>query len=64
MADQRYYNMNSKGEDNRYKVNTNILRMMQANPALGTGYIIGSMLGENYWGKKRAKSERDRKSVV
>ena len=59
MADQRYYNMNAKGEDNRYKVNTNILRMMQANPALGTGYIIGSMLGENYWGKKRAKSERE-----
>ena len=63
MADQRYYNMNAKGEDNRYKVNTNILRMMQANPALGTGYIIGSMLGENYWGKKRAKREQiaDRK---
>lgn len=62
MAEVKYSGIN-KGEDNRYKVNTNILRMMQANPALGTGYIIGSMLGENYWGKKRAKSfkEGDRK---
>lgn len=55
MAELKYSGVN-KGEDNRYKINNNILRMMNTNPALGTGYIIGSMLGENYWGKKRAKT--------
>lgn len=62
MAELKYSGVN-KGEDNRYKINNNILRMMNTNPALGTGYIIGSMLGENYWGKKRAKREQiaDRK---
>lgn len=58
MAEVKYSGIN-RGDDNRFKVNNNILRMMQANPALGTGYLIGSMLGENYWGKKRAKSERE-----
>ena len=63
MADQNYRNLNPKYDDTRYKINNSILRMMNTNPALGTGYIIGSMLGENYWGKKRAKSfkEGDRK---
>ena len=58
MADQNYRNLNPKSEDTRYKINNNILRMMQANPALGMGYLIGNALGENYWGRKRAKSER------
>lgn len=58
MADQRYYNMNGKSEDTRYKINNNILRMMQTNPNLGMGYIIGNAIGENYWGRKRAKSEQ------
>ena len=58
MADQKYYNMNRKSEDTRYKVNNNILRMMQTNPNLGMGYIIGNAIGENYWGRKRAKSEQ------
>lgn len=30
--------------------------MMAQNPTLGIGYLIGSALGENYWGKKRANS--------
>ena len=57
MAEVKYSGVN-KGEDNRYKINNNILRMMNTNPALGTGYIIGSMLGENYWGRKRAKTRQ------
>lgn len=58
MAEVKYNGVN-KGEDNRYKINNNILRMMNTNPALGTGYLIGSMLGENYWGKKRAKTRQE-----
>ena len=58
MADQNYRNLNPKSEDTRYKINNNILRMMNQNPALGIGYLIGNALGENYWGRKRAKSER------
>ena len=57
MAEVKYSGVN-KGEDNRYKINNNILRMMNTNPALGTGYLIGSMLGENYWGRKRAKTRQ------
>ena len=60
MAELKYSGVN-KGEDNRYKINNNILRMMNTNPALGTGYLIGSMLGENYWGKKRAKTRQETK---
>jgi hypothetical protein len=33
--------------------------MMNTNPALGIGYLIGNAMGENYWGKKRAKTEQD-----
>ena len=58
MAEVKYNGVN-KGEDNRYKINNNILRMMNTNPALGTGYLIGSMLGENYWGRKRAKTRQE-----
>lgn len=57
MAEVKYSGI-QRGDDNRFKVNNNILRMMQANPALGTGYLIGSMLGENYWGRKRAKTRQ------
>ena len=59
MADQNYRNLNPKSEDTRFKVNNNILRMMQANPALGMGYLIGNALGENYWGRKRAKTSQE-----
>ena len=59
MADQNYRNLNPKSEDTRFKVNNNILRMMQANPALGIGYLIGNALGENYWGRKRAKTSQE-----
>ena len=41
---------------NRFKVNEKMLALMAKNPTLGIGYVIGSMLGENYFGKKRAKS--------
>ena len=58
MAYQIYRNLNPKAEDTRYKINNNILRVMNANPSLGIGYIIGNAMGENYWGRKRAKSER------
>ena len=58
MAYQNYRNLNPKAEDTRYKINNNILRVMNANPSLGIGYIIGNAMGENYWGRKRAKSER------
>ena len=57
MADVKHSGVN-RGEDTRFKVNNNIIRMMNANPALGTGYLIGSMLGENYWGKKRANTRQ------
>lgn len=35
---------------------TDILQAMQKDPATTTGYIIGTMLGNDYWGKKRARS--------
>ena len=44
---------------NRFKINEKMLAMMAKNPTLGIGYIIGSMLGENYWGRKRNKSTED-----
>lgn len=59
MADQNYRNLNPKSEDTRYKINNNILRMMNQNPALGIGYLIGNALGENYWGRKRAKTSQE-----
>ena len=33
-----------------------MLALIAKNPALGMGYLIGSALGENYWGKRRSKS--------
>lgn len=33
-----------------------LLQNMQRDPATTTGYIIGTMLGNDYWGKKRARS--------
>lgn len=44
---------------NRFKINEKMLAMIAKNPALGIGYIIGSALGENYWGKKQNKSTED-----
>ena len=55
MADVKYSGV-QRGEDTRYKVNNNILRMMNANPYLGIGYLIGNAIGENYFGNKRNKS--------
>lgn len=58
MATIKYDGIN-RGEDTRFKVNNNILKMMYANPTLGIGYLIGNALGENYFGKKRAKSSQE-----
>ena len=41
---------------NRFKINKDVIAMMARNPSLGVGYLIGSALGENYFGKKRNKS--------
>lgn len=49
-------NANKIDNSNRFKVNQQVLNMIARSPALGMGYIIGSMLGDNYWGKKRNKS--------
>ena len=54
-TDINYNNSNKT----RYKVNNDILRVMNQNPALGIGYTLGSMLGENYFAKKRAKSQNN-----
>lgn len=52
-------NANKVDNSNRFKINNAALNMMARNPSLGIGYIIGNMLGENYWGKKRNKSSQD-----
>ncbi len=44
-------------DDNRYKINNAVLNMMTQSPGVGIGYLIGSALGHNYWGKKRAKTQ-------
>jgi len=49
-------NANRVDNSNRFKINQQALNMIAKNPTLGIGYIIGSMLGENYWGRKRAKT--------
>ena len=59
MAEYNYKNMNPKYDDTRYKVNNAIIRMMNANPYLGVGYLIGNALGENYWGRKQNKTGND-----
>lgn len=48
-------NANKVNNSNRFKINQQALNMVAKNPTLGIGYIIGSMLGENYWGNKRSK---------
>ncbi len=48
-------NANKVDNSNRFKVNQQVLNMIARNPSLGIGYIIGSALGENYWGRKRNK---------
>lgn len=48
-------NANRIDNSNRFKINQQALNMIAKNPTLGIGYIIGSMLGENYWGNKRNK---------
>jgi len=52
-------NANKVDNSNRFKINNAALNMMARNPSLGIGYIIGSMLGENYWGNKRNKSSQE-----
>ena len=59
MADTTYRNLNPKYDDTRYKVNSAIIRMMNANPTMGLGYLIGNAIGENYFGKKRAKTAQE-----
>lgn len=49
-------NANKIDNSNRFKINQQALNMIAKNPSLGIGYIIGNMLGENYWGRKRAKT--------
>jgi len=62
MADVKYNGVD-RGNDTRYRINNNIIRMMNANPALGTGYLIGNMIGENYFGKKRANRRSEVKDA-
>jgi len=52
-------NANKVDNSNRFKINNAALNMMARNPSLGIGYIIGSMLGENYWGNKRNKRSQE-----
>ena len=52
-------NANKVDNSNRFKINQQALNMVAKNPSLGIGYIIGSMLGENYWGRKRNKSSQN-----
>jgi len=59
MADTTYRNLNPKYDDTRYKVNNAIIRMMNANPTMGLGYLIGNAIGENYFEKKRAKTSQE-----
>ena len=51
-----YNNPYKKFQNQRFKINNDAVRIMAQNPALGIGYTLGYMLGDNYWGKKRNKS--------
>ena len=64
MADTTYRNLNPKYDDTRYKVNNAIIRMMNANPTMGLGYLIGNAIGENYFGRKRAKTAQKKAEEV
>ena len=59
MANVTYSNPFKQSNSQRYKINNDAVRMMAQNPSLGIGYIIGSMLGENYWGKRQNKSRAE-----
>ena len=52
-------NANKVDNSNRFKINQQVLNMIARNPSLGMGYLIGSALGENYWGRKRNKSSQN-----
>jgi hypothetical protein len=52
-------NGNRIDNSNRLAINKDVLRMMAQNPTLGIGYLIGSAIGENYFGKKRANSTQE-----
>ena len=36
-----------------------ILKMLQNDPAMGAGYLLGSAIGKKYWGDKQAKSRAE-----
>ena len=50
-----YSNPYKDSNKTRYKVNNDMLRVMAQNPTLGLGYIVGTMLGNDYWNNKRNK---------
>lgn len=41
-----------------------ILRMMQNDPQMATGYLIGNAIGKKYWGDKQAKSRAEANFMV
>ena len=53
---------NNKGNSGILTLDKNrlaILQMMQKNPEMATGYLIGNAIGSKYWGDKQAKSRAE-----
>lgn len=60
-------NFRSFGNSNSITMDRNrlaILQMMQKNPEMTTGYLIGNAIGKKYWGDKQAKSRAEANFMV
>jgi len=64
-ADNRYRNNNGRsGALTLDRQKLAILQMMQKDPQMATGYLIGSAIGNKYWGDKQAKSRAEADFMV
>lgn len=63
-ADKNFRSTGNSGSITMDRQRMAILQMLQKDPALGSGYLLGSAIGKKYWGDKQAKSRAEANFMV
>ncbi|WP_295356925.1 hypothetical protein [uncultured Succiniclasticum sp.] len=63
-ADKNFRSTGNSGSLTMDRQRLAILQMMQKDPQMMTGYLIGSAIGKKYWGDKQAKSRAEANFMV
>ena len=63
-ADKNFKSTGNSGSITMDRQRMAILQMMQKDPQMMTGYLIGNAIGKKYWGDKQAKSRAEANFMV